>query len=136
MHTTEQIDKLLHEIDDVCIECPRNSEAECDRCAVRQLADQLHAERRPITVKDIKRGLLCGIVKLTLEEGTTVCHIGGMGGNWFYFGGETAEEEGPWDYATNMDFDEIIRDIVTTLDGLRASDPDEWWFYRFALDNE
>ena len=141
MRTTAQIDKLLDEIDDICGECPRPADfegtgGECERCMVRQLANQLHAERNPITVRDIKRGLLCGKVRLTLEEGTTVCHIGGMGGNWFFFGGTTAEEEGPWEYATNMDFGEITRDIVIALEGLRVSDPDEWWFYHSVLDNE
>lgn len=89
-----------------------------------------------ISEDDVKRGLLLGWVRLVTDEmGTTVCSIGDPD-RWFYFGGFTAEEEGPYEYTSHMDFDEIVRDIVETLDELRETSPTEWLFYRYFLNND
>lgn len=142
MHTMEEIIKLRHEIDDVCMACSGNDD-DCKTCMVRRLFDELYKEERllrPITADDVKRGFLCGLIRLENGPDTackeTVCRIGGAAGYYFYFGGVEAEEEGPWEYASHMDFDEIISDIVGTLAGFRETDPDEWFYYRSVLNND
>ena len=90
-----------------------------------------------ITEFDIKRGLLCGMVRLEKDHlygsDDVVCRIGD---NAFFFGGTAAECVTPYEYATDMDFDEVVRDIVSTLGDFEKEFPDEWLYYRYLLSNE
>lgn len=92
-------------------------------------------EDNPITAEDIKRGMMLGWVWLDDDgSGTTVCRIQQ---NWFYFGGDDADRENPFEYATNHDFDEIVADIVSAIDDFAVDDPDgEWLYYRYVLNND
>ena len=100
-------------------------------------------ETNPITEEDIKRGFMLGWVRIGKEHhganADTVCYIGS---NWFYFGGMDAESEGPYEYVTNHDFDEIVRDIVEVVNELAepyetSSTPNsEWLYYRYLLNND
>lgn len=89
---------------------------------------------KPITADDLKRGLLLGNVRLVAVDGVA-CSIGDKD-YYFYFGGIGAEETTPWQYVNDMDFDEILRDIVDTLAGFRTEFPDEWLYYRYVLNND
>lgn len=48
----------------------------------------------------------------------TVCKIGD---DWFYFGGVTAEESSPMDYAKNVPMEEIVDEIFSTLESYRIN---------------
>lgn len=88
---------------------------------------------RPITRKDVKRGLLIGRVRLVSDPfGCVMCSIGNHDCR-FYFGGMAAEGVTPWQYATKMDFDEIVDDIVDTLYEFEREFTDEWEYYRHVL---
>lgn len=89
-------------------------------------------ETCPITTDDIKRGFLLGIIRLDRDGlGCTVCRIGGLIGNWFYFGGHDAENEPPRAYVRTHDLNDIVADIAAAIDGLGE---DEWQLYRSFLD--
>ena len=62
-----------------------------------------------------------------------VCRIGHEW--WFYFGGETAEQSTAADYTASVPREDIVREIVETLDGFRQ-DPsyqDEYRYYEAFL---
>ena len=89
-----------------------------------------------ITIDDLKRGFMLGFVRIgscDLACSETVCWIGG---NWFYFGGLDAEEEEPFEYVTNHDFNEMLRDISDVLKSFHETEPDEWLYYRYILNND
>lgn len=75
-------------------------------------------ERR-ITVEQIRDGIAKGVVRFITDpnlESGTVCAIGD---NWFYFGGETAENKSPEEYLKHVPIEDIIRDIMNTLEDFR-----------------
>lgn len=82
-----------------------------------------------ITKEDIANGITDGIVRFivdpNLEEGT-VCEIGE---NWFYFGGQTAEEENPDDYLAHTSMSDIVREIFETLESIKDLDNLEYQYY-------
>lgn len=91
---------------------------------------------KPITRKDIKRGLLTGKVRLVSDPfGCVMCSIGNRD-CCFYFGGMAAKGVTPWQYATEMDFDEIVDDIVDTLYEFEREFTDEWEYCRYVLNND
>lgn len=92
-------------------------------------------ELKPITADDIKRGLFMGVVRLRDGYGDTVCCIG-CPDEFFYFGGVEAEGISAWQYMNEHSFDEIIDDIVSTLEDFREELPDEWKYYRYVLNND
>ena len=89
-----------------------------------------------ISSNEIREGLDLGIVRLitdpNMDEGT-VCEIGG---SWFYFGGMTAEEMTPEEYLENIPQEDIVREIVETLQEFEneLEYSDEWAYYRAVLD--
>ena len=78
-------------------------------------------------LEGIKYGLIQFKVDPNLEHGT-VCAIGD---NWFYFGGETAEEMNPEDYLRETPLGDLIDEIISALDGLRTP-PDEALYDEYA----
>lgn len=79
-----------------------------------------------ITRETIKRGFDVGAVRLAVIDGI-VCFIGD---NWFYFGGETAENYSDVEsYIKDVDFDEIVDSIVRTLYELSTEFEDEFAYY-------
>ena len=82
-----------------------------------------------ITKEDIANGITDGIVRFivdpNMEEGT-VCEIGE---NWFYFGGQTAEEENPDDYLAHTPMSDIVREIFEALEGIKDLDNLEYQYY-------
>ena len=82
-----------------------------------------------ITKEDIANGITDGIVRFivdpNMEEGT-VCEIGE---NWFYFGGQTAEEENPDDYLAHTPMSDIVREIFETLESIKDLDDLEYQYY-------
>ena len=89
-----------------------------------------------ITKEKIKMGLADGVVKLvtnpTFETGT-VCQIGE---NWFYFGGETADDMSPDEYIAKIPTSDIVREIYDVLDDFKNSGEfmDEYLYYDRVLD--
>ena len=89
-----------------------------------------------ITKEKIKMGLENGIVKLitnpTFETGT-VCQIGE---NWFYFGGDTADNMSPDEYIAKIPTDDIVRSIYDVLEDFKNSGEliDEYLYYDRLLD--
>ena len=64
---------------------------------------------------DIRKGLLSGKIRLVVDpnmESGTVCQIGD---NWFYFGGQTAEEMSPEEYSRCVPVEDIISEILDVL---------------------
>lgn len=79
-----------------------------------------------ITRETIKRGFETGAVRLVVMDGI-VCFIGD---NWFYFGGETAENYSDVEsYIKDMGFDEVVDSIVRTLYELSTEFEDEFAYY-------
>ena len=62
--------------------------------------------------KAINDGIITFVADPTAESGT-VCKIGN---NWFYFGGQTAEQYNPNDYLRYADIDDIVNNIYEVLD--------------------
>lgn len=130
-----------------CTVVRRLTESEADLCETGpmyaiEFTDGSHADAfedelkniSAITDFDIKRGLLLGLVRLSESIDGVVCRIGL---NYFFFGGVTAEDScSAWQYASDMDFDEIVRDIVDALKAIHDSDYDEWLYYRSYLNND
>ena len=88
-----------------------------------------------ITPQMIADGLASGAVSIVDSPNGdgAVCRIGHEW--WFYFGGETAEQSTAADYTASVPREDIVREIVETLDGFRE-DPsyqDEYRFYEAFL---
>ena len=93
-----------------------------------------------IDKNDIVQGIKNGIIELVKSPhgDGTVCSIGDC---WFYFGGQTAEEYGdPEQYMKDMGFRTVVNEIFSALEGIKGKDektiPDEWWYYRFYLNEQ
>lgn len=89
-----------------------------------------------ITRKQVKEGISRGVIKFVIDPNMnhgTVCAIGN---SWFYFGGLTAEEEGPHEYLAHVPIDDIAQDIFNVLDEFRTLDEfiDEYNYYESILD--
>ena len=100
------------------------------------MAETNNVPQNEITIDDLKRGILCGFVRIGSHHyaiNETVCFIGD---NWFYFGGLDAELEKPFEYATNHDFDETLQEIAEVLEEFHETEPDEWLYYRYILNND
>ena len=83
----------------------------------------------------IEAGIKNGIVKFIVDPNTgsgTVCQIGDY---WFYFGGQTAEEEGPEEYLAHVPMDDIAREIVDALKSFVQFEEtkDEFEYYNAVL---
>lgn len=79
-----------------------------------------------ITKDVIRQGLSSGYIKLIncpQSNAETVCEING---NWFYFGGHTAEGLLPEEYKKVVPFEDIVNEIFNTLEDFRESDWDEY----------
>ena len=77
--------------------------------------------------KAINDGIITFVADPTAESGT-VCKIGN---NWFYFGGQTAEQYNPNDYLKYADIDDIVNNIHEVLDEFSRLDMfhDEYLYY-------
>ena len=77
--------------------------------------------------KAINDGIITFVADPTAESGT-VCKIGN---NWFYFGGQTAEQYNPNDYLRYADIDDIVNNIHEVLDEFSRLDMfhDEYLYY-------
>lgn len=68
-----------------------------------------------ITSNDVQKGLLSGKIRLVVDpnmESGTVCQIGD---NWFYFGGQAAEEMSPEEYSRYVPIEDIVSEIMDVL---------------------
>lgn len=88
-----------------------------------------------ISVSQIRAGINRGIVRLIEDpnmESGTVCAIGD---NWFYFGGETAEETDPTDYLRNVPIEDIAMEIWEALSQFQHDEcfSDEYRYYEAVL---
>lgn len=84
-----------------------------------------------ITREMIRLGLERGLVKLIVDpnmESGTVCQIGD---NWFYFGGATAEEMGPYEYKKSIPVEDIVNEIFEVLVSFHMDEGfyDEYRYY-------
>lgn len=83
----------------------------------------------------IREGIASGVIRFVTDpnaENGTVCAIGD---SWFYFGGETAEQEAPEEYLANVDMDELIDSIFGILEEFRTDKffEDEYNYYDSIL---
>ena len=90
---------------------------------------------RMITPQMIEDGLDNGAVSIADSPNGdgAVCRIGPEW--WFYFDGETAEQSTAADYTANVPREDIVREIMETLDDFRE-DPsyqDEYHYYEAFL---
>ena len=89
-----------------------------------------------ITLEQITAGMEHGdiaIVDSPHGDGA-VC---GIGDYWFYFGGQTAEDMSASEYLANVPKDEIVKEILDTLEDFRhAPDFAEEYGYYEAFLNE
>lgn len=77
-----------------------------------------------------EKGIVSLIVDPNMESGT-VCKIGE---NWFYFGGLTAEEMSPEEYASNVPQSDIIDEIFDALHAFKDDGfGDEYSYYESVL---
>lgn len=88
-----------------------------------------------ITEKLIRDGIRAKLVEFVLDpnmESGTVCRIGD---SWFYFGGLTAEELSPEEYVANVPTDDIVREILETLNDFNGDEElqDEYDYYEAVL---
>jgi len=96
-----------------------------------------------ITKNIIRSGISQGVIRFITEPGNikagietgTVCAIGDY---WFYFGGQTAEDETPDEFLKNADWGEVIDDIFTVLEDFRTNDSfeDEYRYYEAFLNEQ
>lgn len=90
-----------------------------------------------ITKEKIKIGLKNGTIRIveSPNEDGTVCQIGE---NWFYFGGQTAEEMSPEEYLKNVPHEDIIREIYDVLEEFLKdkSFVDEYLYYDAVLEEQ
>ena len=87
----------------------------------------------------IKNGRVAFVGDPNMGSGT-VCEIGdGCSSNWFYFGGQTAEETNPREFLQNANMEDIISNIYDVLQDFAQSDDvygDEYHFYEAVLRGE
>ncbi|WP_281692927.1 hypothetical protein [Agathobaculum desmolans] len=88
-----------------------------------------------ITKSKIRSGIREHLVRFIFDpnmESGTVCQIGD---NWFYFGGETAEELDPEAYLAAVPEDDIVNEIFGTLEDFRRDEAlrDEYDYYDAVL---
>lgn len=72
-----------------------------------------------ITKKDIRDGISNGIIQFIVDpnmKSGTVCEIDER---WFYFGGQTAEDENPEDYLAHVPIEEIVQSVFEALENLK-----------------
>lgn len=85
--------------------------------------------------KQIKKGIELGVIKFVIDpnmESGTVCQIGD---NWFYFGGQTAEDEDPEEYLKNTSEEDNIRRIAEVLLEFQSEFPEEYAYYMLFLND-
>lgn len=86
-----------------------------------------------ITRELLEKGYDLGAVRLISSPhgDGTVCQIGGY---WFYFGGQTAEEMEPEEYRRNVPKADIMDEILVALEGIRDDlSEDEYNYYECVL---
>lgn len=89
-----------------------------------------------ITKAMVKAGYAAGLITLieSPNEDGVAC---GIGDNWFYFGGHTAEESTVEDYRRNVPESDIINEIFDVLDDFRTCGSeeltDEYLYYELYL---
>ncbi len=91
--------------------------------------------KETITIKQIERGIQNGVIRFISDPNMgygTVCEIGEY---WFYFGGESAEEEEPEDYVKNVPLDDLCREIFETLNDFQQDEThaEEYEYYATIL---
>ncbi len=86
-----------------------------------------------ITKDMIRTCIRNGSIRLGTDpnmDSGTVCKIGD---NWFYFGGETAEEMEPEAYLRAVPMDDVIDEIFLALEDFRQDGDDEYAYYEAYL---
>lgn len=86
-----------------------------------------------ITREQIETGIQQKIVRFIVDPNMrhgTVCEIGE---HWFYFGGETAEEENPEQFLRNSDMSDVVNSVVEALRGIEELDDYEYGYYEAVL---
>lgn len=90
-----------------------------------------------ITKEDVKRGYENGAVSFCKDHWNddVVCQIGfGICSNWFYFGGEDAEDTTPTQFLDEVGVDNALEWVTNALnDSIKEIDEDEYAFYEAVL---
>lgn len=89
-----------------------------------------------ITRKQVSDGIKSGAIRFITDPNMgrgTVCAIGDY---WFYFGGKTAEREIPSKYRRIVPFEDIVSEVLSTLDDFfvhKETFGDEYDYYEAFL---
>lgn len=86
-----------------------------------------------ITKEKISDGLEIGTVYLGTDPNMGSGAVAFIGANWFYFGGQTAEEMTPEEYLREVPKEDVVNEIFTALQGIRGIDEDEYDYYDAIL---
>ena len=86
-----------------------------------------------ITLNMVKHGYEQGVINI-IESPHNDGVVCGIGDNWFYFGGMTAEEcKTPKEYTMNVPQDDIVREIFEVLEEFFTEFEDEYYYYMYYL---
>lgn len=88
-----------------------------------------------ITAEMVLSGIKNGVIKFIVDPNMgagTVCSIGDY---WFYFGGQTAEDEMPSEFLVNASVIEVAASVVAVLSDMGSSEDfsDEYLYYYYYL---
>ena len=89
-----------------------------------------------ITAKQIRRGIARGAVRFIVDPNMGAGTVCAIGDNWFYFGGETAEQESPKEYLEHVPIEDIVGDIMNVLNDFCLQPEtfgDEYAYYESIL---
>ena len=93
----------------------------------------LDSECKSITKDMLRNGIKHGVIRFVIDpnmESGTVCKIED---NWFYFGGETAEDMDPEEYLKAVPQEDIINEIFDVLEDFKFENEDEYMYYLCVL---
>lgn len=88
-----------------------------------------------ITAEMVLSGIKNGVIKFIVDPNMgagTVCSIGDY---WFYFGGQTAEDEMPSEFLGNASIVEVAASVAAVLSDMGSSEDfsDEYLYYYYYL---
>lgn len=101
-----------------------------------KMMGKIHSEEELVITKElISHAFTWGYVQLRNANSAvseTVCRIGE---NWFYFGGETAEELSPQEYRKAVPHEDIVNEIFSALESFRENEEysNEYAYYEAYL---
>ena len=86
----------------------------------------------------VRRNIDSGQISFILDPLLGVGTVASIGDHWFYFGGETAEQENPVKFLQNTPMDDLVREVTDALNGLDedSDDPEPSYYYSILAEKE